>query len=112
MGSLQHLLSHTNSGDVTVHAGVDDEDNLHVHRHYDYSNLLHGHDLAQQAKDAGKPIKMEGRDFWLVADIPAHEFDQAIREGRLNDRDYWRKWVNDPSNAAFVYERNGRKIRL
>lgn len=113
MGSLHHLLSHSNGGDVTVEAAYDGEtDSLTVKRHYDYSNLLHGHDLAQQAKDAGRPIKMDGKDFWLIADIPADVWERSIREGWAHDKAKWRQWANDPGNRNFVYERNGRKIRL
>lgn len=112
MGSLQNLLSHTRSGDVTVSAGVDDQGALQVRRHYDYTHLLEGHRLAQESMDGPEKIVRDGKDFWRVADIPAHVLDDAIRNGALNDRGYWRNFVNNPANAAFVYERNGRKIRL
>ena len=113
MGSLQHLLSHTNGGDVTVEMDYDEEsDSLTVNRHYDYSNLLAGKELAQQAKDAGRSMKMEGKDFWEVAIIPPHVLDDMIRGGWLDDQERLRKWLRDPDNAKFVFDRNGRKIRL
>lgn len=46
-----------------------------------------------------------GEIFRKVASIPAHVFDQAAREGWVEDDERWRRWLNDGENAAFrVYE--------
>lgn len=111
MSSLQHLLSHTRSGDVTV-TGQMVGDDLHIRRHYDYTALLEGHRLSQEAMDAGEKLVIGGKDFWPVATIPAHVLDDMIRNGWMQDTKRLRKWVNDPANADFVYERKGKKIRL
>lgn len=109
MSSLKTLTRHTGFGDVTV-KGMNDPENgeLIVGTTYDYTRLLAGHKVVQDhLDDAG-----HNPDFWKVADIPAHVFDEALRNGALKDRKFWRAFVNNPDNARFVYERNGRKIRL
>lgn len=35
-----------------------------------------------------------------VASIPMSVIHKAIMEGWINDRDAWRRWVNNPDNAA------------
>lgn len=40
--------------------------------------------------------------FWRhAAYIPAHVFNQAAREGWLNDKKAWKKWANDSDNSRF-----------
>ena len=41
------------------------------------------------------------KDFTRVALIPATVLDRAFNEGWFHDPDAWRRWHNDPANAAF-----------
>lgn len=46
-----------------------------------------------------------GRDRWgdqqRVAHIPHVVLEQLMREGKLWDQDYMKRWLNDPDNAVF-----------
>ena len=42
-----------------------------------------------------------GRDFRHAAFIPDVVLEQAFREGWFHDPKAWRRWANDPANAAF-----------
>ncbi|HEY4252997.1 MAG TPA: hypothetical protein VGM87_17435 [Roseomonas sp.] len=42
-----------------------------------------------------------GRDFRLAARVPLTVIDRAMREGWMNDRAAWRRWLNDGANAGF-----------
>ena len=42
-----------------------------------------------------------GRDFRHAAFIPEIGLDRAMREGWLHDKAAWKRWANDPANAAF-----------
>ena len=42
-----------------------------------------------------------GRDFRHAAFIPEIVVDRAMREGWLHDKAAWKRWANDPANAAF-----------
>ena len=42
-----------------------------------------------------------GRDFRHAAFIPDVVLERAMREGWLHDRQAWKRWANDPANAAF-----------
>ena len=42
-----------------------------------------------------------GKDMKLAAYIPEYVMDQAFKEGWANDMKAWKKWLNDPDNAAF-----------
>lgn len=42
-----------------------------------------------------------GRDFRHAAFIPEIVLDRAMREGWLHDKAAWKRWANDPANAAF-----------
>ena len=42
-----------------------------------------------------------GKDFRHAAFIPDVVLERAMREGWLHDRAAWKRWANDPANAAF-----------
>lgn len=42
-----------------------------------------------------------GKEWRHVAEIPLIFYDKAVREGWVNDKARWHKWLNDPDNAAF-----------
>lgn len=42
-----------------------------------------------------------GKDFRHAAYIPQYVFNRAFREGWLHDKAAWKRWANDPENAAF-----------
>jgi hypothetical protein len=42
-----------------------------------------------------------GRDFRHAAYIPDVVLEQAFREGWFHDPAAWKRWANDPANAAF-----------
>lgn len=42
-----------------------------------------------------------GKDFRLAAVIPQTVLDQAFNEGWFHDKKAWKRWANDPDNAAF-----------
>lgn len=39
--------------------------------------------------------------FRHVARVPLTVYEKALREGWADDQDKWRRWLNDPDNAAF-----------
>ncbi len=41
------------------------------------------------------------REFRLTAFVPDAVMDQAFNEGWFHDKAKWKKWLNDPDNAAF-----------
>ena len=53
-------------------------------------------DYVKSARDL--PV---GKEWRHVASIPLLVIDQAAREGWVNDRAKWHKWLNDPDHAAF-----------
>lgn len=42
-----------------------------------------------------------GQDFRHAAYIPDVVLEQAFREGWFHDAGAWKRWANDPANAAF-----------
>ena len=44
---------------------------------------------------------LHGRAFRPVAKIPIEVVNRAMREGWMNDRQAWRRWLNDGDNRAF-----------
>tara|TARA_Y100001973_G_C5198828_1_gene336175 strand:+ start:678 stop:980 length:303 start_codon:yes stop_codon:yes gene_type:complete len=42
-----------------------------------------------------------GKDFRHVAEVPIIVYNKAVREGWVNDRKAWKKWLNDPDNKLF-----------
>ena len=42
-----------------------------------------------------------GRDFRHAAFIPESELNRAFAEGWFHDAKAWKRWANDPANAAF-----------
>jgi hypothetical protein len=42
-----------------------------------------------------------GKDFRHAAFIPETVINQAMVEGWFHDKAAWKKWANDPNNAAF-----------
>lgn len=42
-----------------------------------------------------------------VAYVPPWVLEQAMREGRMDDKEWWKKWLNDADNKAFRIT-NGR----
>ena len=42
-----------------------------------------------------------GKDLRHAAVVPHFVYAQAIREGWANDPMAWKRWANDPDNAAF-----------
>lgn len=46
-----------------------------------------------------------GEIFRKVASVPVDVFEQACREGWVEDDDRWKRWLNDGENRDFrVYE--------
>lgn len=43
----------------------------------------------------------QSREFRKLAEIPMAIYLQACAEGWANDQAAWKKWMNDPANAAF-----------
>jgi|JI10StandDraft_1071094.scaffolds.fasta_scaffold163215_5 hypothetical protein len=46
------------------------------------------------------------------AEIPDHVLRRSFLEGWFHDTEAWRRWCNDPENAAFRIQHNGRINRL
>jgi len=42
-----------------------------------------------------------GKDLRHVAEVPIIIYNKAVREGWVNDRAAWKKWLNDPDNKLF-----------
>lgn len=56
-------------------------------------------DIIKEAKQiADGPVN---KDFRHVAKIPRNVLDRAFREGWFHDKIAWKKWANEPDNAAF-----------
>lgn len=55
--------------------------------------------LAANRRDA--EVDQRGRPFRLAARVPLAVVDRAIREGWMNDKAAWRRWLNDADNRAF-----------
>ena len=53
--------------------------------------------------EAAKMLSNErpDKDFTRVALIPLAILNQSFTEGWFEDPDAWKKWANDPANAAF-----------
>lgn len=53
--------------------------------------------------EAAKILSEEtpGKDFRHAAFIPETVMNQAFVEGWFHDKQAWKKWANDPANAAF-----------
>lgn len=45
--------------------------------------------------------EVPGKDFRHVAYVPESVLDRAFLEGWFHDKTAWKKWMNDPENAAF-----------
>jgi len=41
------------------------------------------------------------REFRHVGFIPDYVFNEACRNGWVNDKKAWKKWLNDPDNRKF-----------
>jgi len=54
--------------------------------------------LRANARDAD--VDQRGRQFRLAARIPMSVIQQAAREGWLDDKERWKKWLNDSQNRA------------
>lgn len=56
----------------------------------------------KRRRDAGQTDDV----FTHIAEIPLTVLNKAMAEGWLHDEKAWKRWVNDPDNAAFkVYDK-------
>ncbi len=52
-----------------------------------------------QAKELS--AQTPGKEMRHAAVVPHFVYAQAIRDGWANDPEAWKRWANDPDNAAF-----------
>jgi hypothetical protein len=64
--------------------------------------------LTRENMDAGLEYVKQRRElvdkkahYREVAWIPDSVFAQAVTEGRVHDKKYWARWLNDADNRAF-----------
>lgn len=70
-----------------------DDGIIAVETRQDVSNIV---DLAKAARDIPPD-----REFRLTAFVPDAVMDKAYNEGWFHDAKAWKKWLNNPDNAAF-----------
>jgi hypothetical protein len=76
--------------------------------HYDETNdtfLIETRQDIEPFVEANKRLYNERQERWgdgqRVARIPNVIYDQFLREGKLQDQAYLRRWLNDPDNRVF-----------
>ena len=71
-------------------------DDLVVHTEQDVGAILdHVHELREHTTHNPNGLMRH------AAKVPVTVYEQAVREGWVNDQDAWRAWLNDPDNKAF-----------
>jgi hypothetical protein len=96
MSGRMRLLTSKDHGNrrTIIEDNNDDEGNSIVHEFQECQPIQ---DAAKIMRDDIAPAK----EWRHVAFIPTFVYNQAAREGWLNDEKAWKKWANDPDNAAF-----------
>jgi len=70
------------------------DDQLVVHDEQEAGAIL-------RANSRDADVDQSGRTFRLAARVPMTVINQAIAEGWLDDRERWKRWLNDPDNRKF-----------
>lgn len=92
MSVRKELLEHYGMG--TQHVLYDDvEDKTYIHEVWDCEPII---EAAKRLSEMNP-----SKEFRHAAFIPPHVLNQAFREGSFNDREWWKKWANDPDNKMF-----------
>lgn len=78
-----------------------------VHTAQDMQDVV---DTVNHAKEGLEHIGVghamsKGAAMVPIAEIPMLEWEKAVRNGHHMDKDYWKRWLNDPENKHFrIYE--------
>tara|TARA_B100001057_G_scaffold394187_1_gene403301 strand:+ start:3480 stop:3773 length:294 start_codon:yes stop_codon:yes gene_type:complete len=70
----------------------------------DNKNIYHTSQNVQPVLDHVKRIKettVLSKELRHVAEVPMVIYQQAMREGWVNDKAKWKRWLNDPDNKLF-----------
>lgn len=77
----------------------EDESVLHLRTTQDLEPVL---DLAKAMRDENTQVgHRKSKQMVPVAEVPMLIYEQAVREGWVNDEAAWKRWLNDPQNAPF-----------
>jgi hypothetical protein len=59
-------------------------------------------DLVNNLREVHKVVgHRKSKAMTPVAEVPMQVYEQAVREGWVNDRMAWRRWLNSPENKVF-----------
>ena len=97
---MSHRMPYFDNGDVKRELLYSDhEETMRVHTYQDLAPVKAlAKDLREQHHVIGH---RKTENLTPVAEIPMVVYEQAVREGWDNDEAAWKRWMNDPQNAAF-----------
>ena len=97
---------------IPISKGVGFTENLHTNVSAPGKHIIATEVDTDAVKDALLPLTRGDTGgtstMYPVRIIPQHVLDRAFREGKFNDKDWWKRWANSPEGRVFGVERNGK----